>query len=218
MSGGVSQEELAAKLGEVESTLTARFEEQQTKAEGRMEQLLSRFESLLPTQPNARRRRRRGTYLRLWAPALGTTAGSAGPVPKEVRWPPVAMVLLNEASQQEVEKSHTRAAEQAFIPADGAGKGESPNRALRKGNSDGKGNGDESGGGGAEKRARVRCFRCGKMGHRIAECPTKESDIIRCEVCKGFGHKKDRCTMEEEKAVIAVEMSQDELDIACEAL
>ncbi|CAN0523476.1 unnamed protein product, partial [Ectocarpus sp. 8 AP-2014] len=81
-------------------------------------------------------------------------------------------------SQREAEKSHTRAAEQAFIAADGAGKGESRNRARRKGNSNGKGkgNGNESGGGGAEKRARVRCFRCGKMGHRIAECPTKESD------------------------------------------
>ncbi|CAN0058032.1 unnamed protein product, partial [Ectocarpus sp. 13 AM-2016] len=49
-------------------------------------------------------------------------------------------------------------------------RGESRNRARRKGNSNGKGNGNESGGGVAEKRARVRCFRCGKMGHRIAEC------------------------------------------------
>ncbi|CAN0417139.1 unnamed protein product, partial [Ectocarpus sp. 13 AM-2016] len=106
-------------------------------------------------------------------------------------------------SQREAEESHTRAAEQAFIAADGAGKGESRNRARLKGNSNGKGNGNERSGGGAEKRARVRCFRCGKMGHRIAECQTKEGDIIRCEVCTGFGHKKDRCPMEEEKAVIA---------------
>ncbi|CAB1116281.1 unnamed protein product [Ectocarpus sp. CCAP 1310/34] len=50
MSGGVSEEELAAKLGEVERTLTARFEEQQAKAEGRMEKLLGRFEGLLLQQ------------------------------------------------------------------------------------------------------------------------------------------------------------------------
>ncbi|CAB1105847.1 unnamed protein product [Ectocarpus sp. CCAP 1310/34] len=214
MSGGVSQEELAAKLGEVESTLTARFEEQQAKAEGRMERLLIASRAFCPRSPReteeeeghtaprwtgapwgVRLESRRepggvppqGTCLRLWAPALGMTAGSAGLVPEEP-------------------------AGGGGKPHEGRGTGSHHNRARRKGNSNGKGNGNESGGGGAEKRARVRCFRCGKMGRRIAECPTKESDVIRYEVCTGFGHKKDRCPMEEEEAVIAAEMSQDELD------
>lgn len=48
MSGGVSEEELAATLREVEQTLTARFEEQQTRAEERIaQQLLGRFEETL---------------------------------------------------------------------------------------------------------------------------------------------------------------------------
>ncbi|CAB1109673.1 unnamed protein product [Ectocarpus sp. CCAP 1310/34] len=51
MSGGVSEQELAAKLGDVARALTERFEEKQARAEARMEQPLGTFEGLLLQQP-----------------------------------------------------------------------------------------------------------------------------------------------------------------------
>ncbi|CAB1112812.1 unnamed protein product [Ectocarpus sp. CCAP 1310/34] len=68
---------------------------------------------------------------------------------------------------------------------------------------------------------RGRCFRCGKKGHQVANCP--ESKPVRCGTCKGYGHDKSKCPTEE--AVLVVEVpaggtSADAtaLDVAEEAL
>ncbi|CAN0172762.1 unnamed protein product, partial [Hapterophycus canaliculatus] len=38
-----------------------------------------------------------------------------------------------------------------------------------------------------------RCFRCGKRGHREANCTTEERDfVILCMRCGGAGHSVDK--------------------------
>ncbi|CAB1105045.1 unnamed protein product [Ectocarpus sp. CCAP 1310/34] len=128
-----------------------------------------------------------------------------------------------------------RRAEHALLASDGGGGGGAPGRGnsgRRKGggggggNQKGRGGGAKAGGGsgGGDDDAgsmRGRCFRCGKKGHQVANCP--ESKPVRCETCKGYGHDKSKCPTEE--AVLVVEVpagraSADAtaLDVAEEAL
>ncbi|CAB1098770.1 unnamed protein product [Ectocarpus sp. CCAP 1310/34] len=94
------------------------------------------------------------------------------------------------------------------------------------GNQKGRGGGAKAGGGsgGGDDDAgsmRGRCFRCGKKGHQVANCP--ESKPVRCETCKGYGHDKRKCPTE--GAVLVVEApaggasaNATALDVAEEAL
>ncbi|CAN0177097.1 unnamed protein product, partial [Hapterophycus canaliculatus] len=42
-----------------------------------------------------------------------------------------------------------------------------------------------------------RCFRCGKRGHREANCTTEERDFVTlCMRCGGAVHSVDKCRSE----------------------
>ncbi|CAB1097499.1 unnamed protein product [Ectocarpus sp. CCAP 1310/34] len=94
------------------------------------------------------------------------------------------------------------------------------------GNRKGRGGGAKAGGGGGggdddAGSMRGRCFRCGKMGHQVADCT--ESKPVRCERCKSYGHDKSKYPTEE--AVLVVELpaggasaNATALDVAEEAL
>ena len=58
---------------------------------------------------------------------------------------------------------------------------------------------------------RGKCYRCGKAGHRKAECTTKESDIKKCDHCGKPGHVKKNCwRLKEEEGAAAAALAVEE--------
>eukprot|EP00752_Nemacystus_decipiens_P011252 g10000.t1 len=118
-----------------------------------------------------------------------------------------------------------RGAEKAYV-VDGGGQGRSSGRGNGRGggrkpargrgggrNSGRNGGNNSSGGGGVEEhkesssggkdgggteKKKYRCFTCGRFGHTMEYCTTKEANYLpRCDHCLGWGHSKDKCPTEE---------------------